>query len=249
MKNDKIVLATRTSYDEYDDCIERIKRLKSSSTGNVIHKVYIISNLRKEDVKTDENIEIVFDQNPPRSTAFNLIIDRLRKEQGEEYHLLVFSKEVEFDYSHITRMTEELNKDIDHLIVVGYSLRDNILSDEEYKLYSNDINGNKGIAYQAPWNTCALWNKKFIYSKGKESLRFDEICEKEKNQLGELMVKIDGKPETTNYKGVEAGLAIAGFVTRNNKLKFKLIEDKLAWNIKGDEKKIKEHKKNEDHRK
>jgi len=120
--------------------------------------------------------------------------------------------------------------------VVGFRLGDNILNKKEIEFYRNGF----GVAYQVPWNSCALWNKKFVYGKGQDQLRFDEICDE--NQFGKAMVKLGDNYEATNYEGMEDGLAIAELATKNPELKFKLLEEELYCNVLGDEEVIKKHK-------
>lgn len=237
--NDKIVLATRTKLDGLVSCIERIRSLDS----NIIAKSYIVCNLRTRDKRFNnirlDNIEVVFDEKPTRPTAFNKVIYKM-KESKYDNHFLTFSREVELRDKDIKEMLREIKGQDDNVIVVGYTLKDNVLSDEERKLYSNNTNGNKGIAYQVPWGTCAFWNKKFIYE---DDFEFDKICEKKNNQLGELEVKVDGRVVKTDYEGMEDGLVIAQFTTKNPELKFKLLDKELPWNIVGNEERIKKHKK------
>jgi hypothetical protein len=232
---DKIILATRVYKDNYEVCKSK---LLSFSNKNIAG-FYIICDLQKKPFKENgKYFNVIFDSNPIRPTAFNLVIDELNKDKINQYHLLTFSQEVELEDENIETMIKELKED---LIVVGYRLRDNVLSDKELELYSNGKFPNVGIAYQVPWNTCALWNRKFIY--GENLLKFDEICEKDKNQLGKLKVKVNGEPEDTDYEGMEDGLAIAELINKNPELKFKLIEEELSWNIQGNEDRIKKQKK------
>lgn len=232
----KIVLVTRTSNCEvgFRKCKRKLEtQFKKNS---VINKYYVISNW-----KTDEKFkigkldyEIIFDKNPTRPTVFNKVLEKLNKNNdGEEYHLLAYSKEVDLRNKDIDRMIDEIEKNEDHLIVVGYRLRDKVLTLKKQLLYE------KGIAYKVPWNTCALWNKKFVYGKGTKKLKFDEICEEDKNEFGELRVKINGYQVIASYKGMEDGLAIAELVSNNENLKYKLIDDNFpSWRIDCDEKRI-----------
>lgn len=245
-KEIKIVLATRIDKNGYDGCIKELKERFTDS--KYIKKIYILCDLYKN-IFTNENIifETIFDMKPIRQTAFNKVIVELNKNKEEQHHLLTFSKEVEFQQEHINKMINELENDEEKIIVVGYRLKDNILSDDEIKSYSNiDLrNKDTGIAYSVPWNTCALWNKKFVYGEDDTELNFDEICEKDKNQLGELKVKVNGKLLSTDYEGMEDGLAIARLVTNNPDkcLKYKLIKESLYWNIYGDKERLIKHKK------
>ena len=111
-------------------------------------------------------------------------------------------------------------------------MKGDLLSETEYRQFANGNNSdNYGIAYQVPWNTCALWNEKYIYGSGKKKLIFDEICEEKKNNLGPLYVKVGGLLSQTEFKGMEDGLAITALVSNNKNLKFKLIDKILKWDI------------------
>ncbi len=250
----KIAIATRTYNDGYEECVKKLKELfkiNSISKDYIISKGYIICDLddkklEEENKKEDSKIKVIFDKKPTRATAFNLVIKKLNDEldkdenKGNKYHLLTFSKEVELREENIERMIEEIEKKKE-LIVVGYRLMDNVLSEEECGQFANgNKNDNYGIAYQVPWNTCALWNKEFVYGENERRLIFDEICEK--NQLGHLYVKVNDALIETEFEGMEDGLAIAALVSNNENLKFKLIDERLPWRIEGDYKRIMKHK-------
>ncbi len=239
----KIILATRTKADSYKNCVEELeKRFKNNKQ---IAKIYIICNLYKPEFKIGKiPCKVIFDLKPIRATAFNLVIDELSRHQKSKYHLLTYSKEVELTDDDIETMIKVLKDKEDKIIVVGFHLKDNILSDKEIKLYSGGDHSNNdvGIAYKVPWNTCALWNNKFVYGKGNMKLKFDEICEKDNNQLGELIVKVGSRLLSTDYEGMEDGLAIAELVTKNKGLKYALYGEKIFWNIEGDKDRILNHK-------
>ncbi len=237
MPASKICVATRTTFDQFDKCIEKFEELDCGG----ITKYYIICDARREiQDPFGKKIFTLFDENPIRPTSFNLVLDEVKKEEVEE-HIFTFSKEVEVRKEHI----EQLVKELDHnVIVAGYKLRDNVLSDQEYEVFSNGYRGRPGIAYLTPWNTCALWNKKFINVEN--GLWFDDICEKENNQLSQLRIKIEEREEETAYEGMEDSLAIARLLTMHEKanLKYKLLNNTLAWNISdGDEVRLKHKKK------
>ena len=234
---DTIVIATSTYGEGYDECVKKLEGLLKT---NSISKGYIICDLdnkklEEEGKKEDSKIKVIFDKKPIRATAFNLVIDELNKDEnkGNKYHLLTFSKEVELREENIERMIKEIEKKEElkeELIVVGYRLIDNVLSEEECGQFANgNKNNNYGIAYQIPWNTCALWNKEFVYGENERRLIFDEICEK--NQLGYLDVRVNGVLVKTEFEGMEDGLAIAALVSNNKDLKFKLIDKRLPWRI------------------
>lgn len=226
----KIILATRTDKDDLVECKEKL----ANKFGEIpfIKQIYIVCNQKKNNKFQLGNVpgEIIPDGEPLLPTAFNGVLKKLNENKEERYHFLAYSKEVDLREKNIEKMIEEVESDED-LIAVGYHLRDNVLSDKEQLLYE------RGIAYKIPWNTCALWNKRFVYGKGNKKLWFDEICEKDKNQFGELRVKVNGLQIITDYEGMEDGLAIAELVSKNGGLKYKLIGDNyLSWFIDGDEK-------------
>jgi len=221
---EKIVLATRTDQDGLKECVEKIERLL---TFGYIAKGYIVY---KGDPKIENNIVFVHDDNPTRESAFQLVIDSLQddfKNSGNKYHLLTFSKEVEFNSGNIEKMLSEIEQGI---IVVGYKLCDNVLSERETRQFGGGENfDDYGVAYQVPWNTYALWNKEFVYGSGDKKLIFDKMCEG--NQPGNLEVVVNGIIIKTDYKGMEDGLAIARLISKDPDLKFKLIDEILPWRI------------------
>lgn len=241
----KIILATRTKKDGFDACVKKLEEL--CRNNNAIEKIYIICDLHKPLLTKIGSIkcEIIFDIDPIKPTAFNLILKKLQvnKKTIKRCHLLTYSKEVELINDDIDEMIRTIEDKKNKLIVVGYRLKDNVLSDQERKMYANGTydDGNEGIAYMVPWSTCALWNKEFVCGN-KIKLWFDEICEKAGNQLDEFKVRVNGELIATNYQGMEDGLAIAELVTKNDLLKYKLIKKELFWNIEGDEKRITDHK-------
>lgn len=228
----KVILVTRTDKKDFDKCQVILKERFRES--NLIKKIYIIcDDKNKKGFRIGIiECEVIFDNDkkPTRPTSFNLVIEELNKDKNKKnkYHLLTYSKEVDLRKENIEKMIKEIENDKDHLIVVGYRLRDNVLSPEEQSSYKDTI------AYKVPWNTCALWNKKFVYGNETEKLRFDKICDK--NNLGNLEVTVYDHQVITKYEGMEDGLAIAELITRNEGLKYELIGDNyLSWWIDIDE--------------
>jgi hypothetical protein len=236
INEEKIILATRIKSDSYEDCVEAIKKYFNGNFHRIA-KIFVLCDLNKENFKIEGvPVEIIFDKNPIKACAFNSVLSRLCTENAARYHLLTFSKEVNLKNENIERMINEINQDCENIIVAGYRLKDDVLKKEEANIYAGgDLQGEDvGIAYKIPWNTCALWNKKFVYGSGKERLQFDKICESENNQFEGLYVKVMGSFQVkTQYEGMEDGLAIAKLVNDNPtlNLKCKLIKEPLDWII------------------
>ncbi|MDD4938059.1 MAG: hypothetical protein PHX34_03545 [Candidatus Shapirobacteria bacterium] len=233
----KIILATRTKGGEKDfkECVKKLDI--RFERDNFIKNYYIISDweTKKNFEEIKDSVYKIYDKNPIRPTAFNDVLKQLNENKDEkgEFHLLTYSKEVDLREENIKRMIEEIEKEEDRLIVVGYRLKDNVLNNEERLSYEDTI------AYKVPWNTCALWNKKFVYGDRVKKLRFDEICDK--NDLGTLEVTVYDHQITTNYEGMEDGLVIAEFITKNKRLRYKLIGDEpLDWQIDGENRRFKQ---------
>lgn len=141
-------------------------------------------------------------------------------------------------------MVQEIHKNRQSkLIAVGFKFQDDVTGHKEYDEYANNTNGNTGIAYKVPWNTCALWNKKFVYGEGVRKLKFDEICEN--NQLGYLNVKVHNTLMQTEYKGMEDGFAIAELISNNKdevKYTYKLFDKYLFWRLPKKNERVLKHK-------
>ncbi len=232
--NANITFITRTKDAEYEKCIEWFKKFTRSG---VINNFMIISNLRKKDSYINEiKLFNIYDKHPTIAKSLNLAIAKLEKiysnNESEKNYFIIASKEVELQPENINALIENINSN-ENILVVGYEPKDNILSDKEYNTFSNQ----DGIAYQIPWNTCAIWNYNLFI---KYIEKFDEICSD--NQLGGLLVKIDNCIEETEYEGMEDGLAILKALNKNKKLKFILLKDELFWNIQGDGSRILKHK-------
>ncbi len=241
----KVVLATRTKLDGFDLCIQKLENQFAGS--NDIAKFYIVCNKRpsQDSLLVDgKPCEIVFDLNPTRPTSFNLVLNKMRKNSKERFHLFTYSKEVDITNKNVEDALKSLEEGKNKTIVVGYRLEDNILSENERKIYANGCHqdNNIGIAYRIPWSTCAIWNEKFVYSKNDKKLIFDEICEEDGNQFQKISVKINGELRQTPFKGMEDGLAIAELITKDSKLECILIEKILAWNIESDPGRVLRHK-------
>lgn len=239
-----IVVATRTYSNQLDECKRSFEKIVPKIGVNKynIERFYIIADVQTRDDERQEPInkniplDILFDLNPTRATSFNLVLEILRNDKdAEQKHLLVFSKEVELRPQDIDEMLKVIESEPEKMIVVGFKLKDNVLSEKERSDYSKDEQGNLGVAYQVPWNTCALWNKRFVYGKEDQKLTFDEICDK--NDFGQFCVLVGKEYEKTDYKGMEEGLAIAELKSKDKSLEYQLIKKELPWNIEESRKK------------
>lgn len=232
--NMNITFITRTKDAEYEKCLEWFKKFTQS---DVIDNFIIISNLRKIDSDINgKKLFNIYDKNPTSAESLNSAIQKLKEiylnNKPEKNYFIVASKEVELQPKNIDVLIKNIDSN-KNILVVGYKLKDNILSDKEYNTFSNQ----NGIAYQVPWNTCAIWNYNLFI---KYIEKFDEICSD--NQRGGLLVKVNGCIVETEYEGMEDGLAILKALNKNKDLKFILLEDELFWNIRGDELRILKHK-------
>jgi len=239
---EKIILATRAKANSYDACLWELKKRFNNNFGK-ISKIYIVCDANKNITEINGiPAEVIFNKRSIKACAFNSVIDRLNEENDKRFHLLTFSIEVDLKSENIEKMISEINQDKENTIAAGYRLKDNILGETEANIYANgDLMGEDiGIAYKVPWNTCGLWNKKFVYGTGKQRLWFDEICESENNQFGALSIK--GFQDKTEYEGMEDGLAIAKLIYDNSNLKCKLIKNPLLWTISGDDERKLKHR-------
>ena len=119
--------------------------------------------------------------------------------------------------------------------MVGYKFKitNDFLNNDLISYYSN----NNLVAYKVPWNTCALWNYKLF---NRYVIKFDEITAE--NPFNQICVSLEGKCNLTSHVGMEDGLAIAKAVSKNPKIKFKLLTKKLNWEIDSDNDKVKRHR-------
>lgn len=191
----------------------------------------------KPDGKRNVNVQIVKDQYPTSPISINAVLNKLKVERKKLDAFLVCSKEIKVSAKNIEDLIKKIEED-KKLLVVGYKfqLKDEKL-DNELKAYY----GNRNlIAYQVPWNTCAIWNyqlfDKYVY-------KFDEITKE--NPFPQLSVSIDGITNKTEYRGMEDGLAIAKATSPNKiiKIRFKLLDEPLLlWEIDDNDSKVKQHR-------
>ncbi|HDZ86765.1 MAG TPA: hypothetical protein ENH57_03625 [Actinobacteria bacterium] len=235
----KVALITRIKEIIEQKEIDKFsKRLSVFQENKHILKIYIISDQLSISKLPDlENEKIEFipcdDQIDPTSpTSLNLAIKKLSKNKIDAF--IVASRQFRIETNNLDELITKCEND-KKLLVAGYKFKiefnDQKPNDEPRAIKLNNelqsyYQDKTLIAYQAPWNTCAIWN----YELFKEYIKkFDGIT---KNKSGrELCVRIDNVCRPTAHKGMEDGLAIAKATKKDSNIKFKLFESKLIWEI------------------
>lgn len=233
-----IAFITRTKGKEDLDHPD-LKNIVKEVFASGIKHIYIVSNFDKKVHKIDSiGIQIVKDKNPTSPVSINTVLEKIKNNKESLDAFLVSSKEIGLNRADIKKLIKEIEKD-KNLLVAGFkfTITDKNLNKELQEYYSNkDL-----IAYQVPWNTCAIWNYKlFDQYIGK----FDEITDK--NPFPSILVCIDNICTQTDHKGMEDGLAIAKALSIKEKsaLHFKLLnENPLPWKIDSNYDKRLKHKK------
>jgi len=246
----KTIFITRIKNEE-DLKENNFKRLITAVCDGGINEenMYVVAKLKegyrkvelddKSDGKRNVNVQIVKDQNPTGPISINVALDKLKSEGKELDAFLVCSREIKVSSKDIEDLIKKIKEDKDHLLVAGYKFQ---LEDEELdnELQAYYRNGNL-IAYQVPWNTCAIWNYQLF---NEYVSKFDEITNE--NPFPQLSVSIDGVCIPTEYQGMEDGLAIAKAASCKEKgaeIKFALLKDNpLVWEINSDDSEIKRHR-------
>jgi hypothetical protein len=240
----KTVFVTRikNKKDFKDDNLKKLIRVVSSnSTGSIKDNIYIISDFENPNYKINTiPVHVVQDDDsdPTSPISFNRVLKIIKKSKEKPDAFLVCSKEVGLDKEHLETLIDNIRKNLKHLLVVGYKFKivDEKLNNELQGYYNN----KNLIAYQVPWNTCAIWNYKLFNDYIN---KFDEITFG-REPFNFTDVSIDGVPYRTEHKGMEDGLAIAQASSQQKKPKiyFKLLdENPLSWAVDSD--KIKHRKK------
>lgn len=233
----KIVFITRAKALNDEKKKDSFRKWIHVFVGNKqIVKTYIISDqLSKDSLKlNDDRIEfIVPAADPTTTTSMNLAIAML---QGMDAFMVV-SKEVKISQKAIKKLISE-TKNHKNRLVTGCKFR---LTDKNLNHELEEYYKNKGsIAYQVPWNTCAIWRidlfKKYVK-------KFDEITTGDK--FDPINVCIDNVCQSTDHKGMEDGLAIAKAATLcGTDVKFKLLNQPLVlWDIEMAHGKVTDHRK------
>lgn len=200
---------------------------------------YVIANFKKSECSVgNKKVHVIKDGDPTGPTSINTIFSKKLPE--ELFAFLVCSQEV---YLGKRDIEETLVKEIGsnkNLLIVGYKFHivnkagriNKRLDDELQNYYKN----KELLAYQVPWNTCAIWGYDlFTKYVGK----FDEITAR--NPFNPIGVSIDGVCSQTKHQGMEDGLAIAEAVVRSKKtIKYALLDNYLRWEV--DRDRVKDHR-------
>ena len=224
-----------TRIKELDDKkIESFKKWLLKVSLEEIKKIFIISDKESEAklkklANLDKRIKFIEDENPTSPISMNMAIRNEEFIKGDPEGFIIVSKEVALGKNDIKKLISELRKN-NNILCVGYKFKIK-KGNKEINKVKKDLKSfysKKSLAYRVPWNTCIIWNyslfKKYV-------VRFDEICNK--NPFGKLNVCVDNVVKETEYKGMEDGLAIAkAFSSREAKIKFKLLDKKLKWDLK-----------------
>jgi hypothetical protein len=237
----KTVFITRVkNKDEVDKFISGELMMEVQNSRG-IEKIYIVSNFEDENYQNSNliPIEVVKDNEPISPTSINNVLRKIGVQDKEDRPdaFLAASKEVVgLKRQEIRKLIRRIQPHQKDLLVAGYKfkIKDNEFLDRELQSYYANKNL---IAYQVPWNTCAIWNYQLF---DKYVSKFDEITNV--NPFNSVRVCIDNVVHETDYRGMEDGLAIAQAVS-NKKLRFELIDDPLLWEVKPGDNNILSHRK------
>lgn len=241
-----IAFLTRTK--EFEGFVKGKQWLENFSASEYIKKILITTNVKglKNKLACPE-IDIIYcnDKEPEKidptgTVAINLALEKIIEDDSID-GFLIASREITMGFSEIIELIEALRgigKKDEDILVAGYKFK---VDNKELNMELEEAYNNKNIAFMIPWNTCALWNLNIIREivRKTDEPFFDVLCDK--NSCGDLKVKIDNKDESTKYKGMEDGLAIAKACTFDNKLRYRLLEKQLGWEV--NDKKYLEHRK------
>jgi hypothetical protein len=233
-----IAFITRTSSEkdlQNEDLLHLLEEVRAAG----IQDMYVISDFDAKSYTNSmirQSITVVKDKMPISPISMNTALRLIEREKHYDY-FFVCSKEIAIKAQYIKTLIKEIQNN-KQLLVIGYkfTIEDKKLN-KELQNYYND---KDFIAYQVPWNTCAMWNYNLFDKYIKE---FDKIT------LGvptkTLRVCIDNVCHDTHFKGMEDGLAIAKAASQSDKPKvyFKLLDDYLPWKINNDYNKKLDHRK------
>lgn len=231
MNNDESKIALITRIKSEDEKKEEFQKwLEIFIVNQQITKIYIISDeLNKIDY--DKKVKFIKVNNPTSSISMNSAI-------------AIFSKNISF-FIVASREVKEIKveelvlamKHDNQCLVTGYKfhLKNKKLNHELQIYYKNE----DFIAYQVPWNTCAIWNYELFKNYVK---KFDKLTDE--NPFDQICVCIDKICRPTDHKGMEDGLAIAKAASQENShITFRLLDhDTLLWDIKNDYNSVKKHR-------
>lgn len=221
----KTIFITRTK-SEKDLKDSDLCRLVEEVFSSGINELYVISDFDALEYKIGSRfVRVVKDEEPTSPVSINSVLNLIKKEKKEPGAFLICSKEVALKRKDIKELNKIVNKNISNLLVVGYKFEianNDRLKKELEEYYAKDL-----IAYQVPWNTCAIWNyglfDKFVHE-------FDAITNKK--PFNKICVYIDNICSETDQKGMEDGLAIAKAISQKKEgIYCKLLNKKLPWRI------------------
>ncbi|MBZ9572082.1 hypothetical protein KJA15_02025 [Patescibacteria group bacterium] len=170
------------------------------------------------------------------SGALNIGLTKAFNHKEKPDHILIASSEVSLDESNVKIMSQELSKN-SNMLVVGYALK--AYTDDNYKFKGCEkghILENNYEVYKTPWNTCAMWDAELFR---KYVGAFNVICDCPK-YLGKKKIKLNGKEEKIELRGIEDALAMTSAQKVDSNLKIGIIKKALPWKVKKE--KIKDHK-------
>lgn len=203
-------------------------------------RAYVIAKFEKDEL-IGETLEtkIIRSEDPASSVSMNLALDCIKREnEFKPDAFFIWSKEVDFEIADINELADEIRNN-ETLLVAGFKFKH--VGNEEINSELNNYYADKNlIAYQVPWNTCAMWSYK-LFDEYVE--KFDEIT-LGKYPFQDIPVIVKKTIKTAEHKGMEDGLAIAQAVSKSKgskDVKFKLIEKSLNWEIRDGNDGIEKH--------
>ncbi|MCJ7570734.1 MAG: hypothetical protein MUO82_02495 [Candidatus Thermoplasmatota archaeon] len=106
------------------------------------------------------------------SGALNIGFNEAFTNNKKPDQILIASKEVEFNKSHIKKMSEILNNNV-NMLVVGLALRAKLENLSEFET-GHSFEYYVSDALRVPWNTCAMWDSKLFLENVKSFLN---VCD------------------------------------------------------------------------
>ncbi len=228
-----VALITRIKANDNKEIYRFKEWLNVFIRNNTIKEIYILCDEveKYKSILNNKKVAYLLSDSPTSPTAANQAIDEISKSID---FFIIASKEIYIENQSINDLISELEKN-SNLLVAGYKFKldDFELNNELENYYSDE----KSIAYKVPWNTFAIWNRNLFNRFVKE---FDRITDNMENN--KLIVWIDSEAQKVDRRGMEDGLAIAKSVSKNIKVKYRLMRKTLNWNISKKHDKVKQHR-------